>query len=138
MREVAFHPGRHAGCADLITDARRGLRVLFTVSDSALGRAHRRRPICGWARLGRHKRGVHKVQEMRERRAEVRAVDGLVTGGVRGVDVIAAAAVELHGIFEWGVDEADGEEGLTVAQYPRAVAEVATLILFDLRKKRRW
>jgi hypothetical protein len=72
---------------------------------------------------------------MRKRRAEVRAVDGVVTGGLRAVDVLTAAAVKLDGFLERDVDKADGKEGLRVAEDSGAAAEVATLALCDLEKQ---
>jgi hypothetical protein len=56
-----------------------------------------------------------------------------MTGGVGGVKVLAAATVEFDRPFERYIDEADGKEGLGLAQDSRAAAEVTTLVLLDLR-----
>jgi hypothetical protein len=74
---------------------------------------------------------------MRERRPEVRAVDGAVARGLRGVDVFAAAAVELDALFERDVDNSDGKERLGLAQDSGAATEVTALVLLDLKGRRR-
>ena len=67
-------------------------------------------------------------------RAKVRAVDGAMAGGLGGVEILAAAAVELDTLFERGINEADGEERLRVAKDSGAAAKVTALVLLDLGK----
>ena len=66
---------------------------------------------------------------MRERRAEVRAVDGPVPRGLGRVDVLAAAAVEFDGLFVGDVAKPDGEQRLRLAEDAWAPAEVCFLVL---------
>lgn len=54
--------------------------------------------------------------------------------GFRGINVFAARAVEFDGFDVGRIAEADGEEGLLVAVYTRATAEICATVLFELRK----
>ena len=57
-----------------------------------------------------------------------------MAGGLGGVEILAAAAVELDTLFERGINEADGEERLRVAKDSGAAAKVTALVLLDLGK----
>ena len=69
---------------------------------------------------------------MGECRPEVCPVDAAVSRGLGRVDVLAAATVELDGLFVRDVGEADGEEGLGGAEHARAFAEVGAFVFFEL------
>lgn len=64
--------------------------------------------------------------------AEVSTVDGAVSGGFGGVEVFAASAVEFDRLFVGHVEEADGEEGLLLAEDAGAAAKVGSLVFFEL------
>ena len=73
---------------------------------------------------------------MRKGRAKVRAVDRAVSRRLGRVEVLAPRAVELDGFLVREVRQAEGDEGLAVAQDPRAASEVALLVLFNLDGER--
>ena len=58
-----------------------------------------------------------------------------MTGGFGRVDVFAAAAIELDGLFVGDVCEADGEERLGLAKDPWATTEVGSFVFLQLRHK---
>lgn len=69
---------------------------------------------------------------MWEGSAEVRSVDGSVTGGFRRVDVFAAAAIEFDGFLVGNVCEADGEERLGLAENTGTSAKVCSFVFLHL------
>ena len=69
---------------------------------------------------------------MGEGGAEVCAVDGAVARGLRGVDILAAAAVELDGLLVGHVCQTDWKQRLGLAQYARAATEISPLVLLKL------
>lgn len=67
-----------------------------------------------------------------KRSAEVSAIDTVVTGRFRVVDVLAFGAVEFHVRGVGDVVLAHGEEGLGFADYAGAFAEGSLFVFFHL------
>jgi hypothetical protein len=70
---------------------------------------------------------------VRERRAEIGAVNGAVAVGFGAVDVFASRAVEFDGFDVGCVAETDGEEGLLVAVDAWATAEIGATVFLELQ-----
>lgn len=75
---------------------------------------------------------VDLEEDVVERGAEVGAVDGGVARGLGVVEVFAFGAVELYAFLVRDVGEAHGEEGVVLAHYAGAFAEVAFFVFFEL------
>ena len=73
---------------------------------------------------------------MRKGGAEVRAVDRAVAGGFRRVDVLAAAAIQLDGLFVGNIGETYRKERLRLTEYAWAAAKVCALVFLELRSPR--
>ena len=69
---------------------------------------------------------------MGEGGAEVRAVDGTVARGLRGVDILAAAAVELDCLLIRDVGQADGKKGMGLAEDTGTSSEIGAFVLVQL------
>lgn len=85
--------------------------------------------------LGRDQSGVDHEEHVSERTTKVGPVDGAVTGGFGGVEILAAGAVKFDGFLVRNVRETEGEEGLAVAEYSRTATKVSLLVFFDLGKR---
>lgn len=96
---------------------------------SSSSRRTARRHALSW-----HHVRIDHVKHVREGRAKVSPVDGAVARGFGRVDVFAAGAVEFDGFLVGRVGEADGEEGVAVAEHARASTKVGLFVLFELRE----
>lgn len=83
-------------------------------------------------RLLRHQCGIDLEQDVVEAGPEVRAIDAVVARRLRVVDVLAFGAVEFHLGVAGDVVLGHGEEMLRLADYARAFAEDALLVLVHL------
>lgn len=70
---------------------------------------------------------------MRERSAEVGAVDGTVSRGFRRVDVLASAAVKFYGFFVRDIRKPDGKQGLRLAENAGTAAKVYFFVFLELQ-----
>ena len=84
-------------------------------------------------RFLREQRRVDLEEDVVEGGAEVGAVDAVVAGGLRVVDVLAFGAVEFYVGGVGDVVLAHGEQVLGFADYARAFAEDALFVFFHLR-----
>lgn len=84
-------------------------------------------------RLARDHARVDHEEHVGKGRTKVGAVDRSVPRGFGRVEVFAARAVEFDGFLVRQVREAEGEEGLAVAEDARTPPKVALFVLFNLR-----
>ena len=75
---------------------------------------------------------VDLEEYVRERRAEVGAVNRRVARRLGRVDVLALCAVQLDALLMRQVREPDREQRVRAAKDARAAAKVALLVLFEL------
>jgi hypothetical protein len=83
-------------------------------------------------RLGHDALIVRQQEEVAEGRAEVGAVQVGVLRAARVVRLVAAGAEHLHREFSRDIRETDGQDGLALAEGPRAPAEAHVLELLIL------
>ncbi len=141
-RTVSLRAQRDRGRIDGVAEAVRALHELVARTPAPArvvhGRAGARHEAAHGARaargvrraaLGREEGGVDEVEEVREGRAEVRAVDRAVAGRLGRVDVLASPAVQLDRLLVRHVRQPDRQQRLPLAEHPRAASEIGFFVL---------